>query len=135
MWLLAGVAALLVGAAFVIGSRATLEEQRHVRANWKRASGTVVALHEESTSDASVYCPVVEFLNANGVSSRFVGQYGTRPATHKVGQSLPVLYDPQTGHAQLELASDWSLAGPQLAFGLLFLTLGTVFVFMYWREG
>jgi hypothetical protein len=125
VWLVVAGVCLLVGLAFLIGSVDTHRKQRHERATWTSASGRVVALHEEPTSDGSVFCPVVEFEYARGGNGRFVGGNGSSPATHEIGQTIPVLYDARTGHAQVDLG-DWALAGPQLAFGLLFLGISAV---------
>jgi len=63
-------------------------------------TGTVVELTESVTasSRASMLCPVVEFTTVTGEKIRFTSEFGSRPAGHKVGQSVNVRYeaaDPQ----------------------------------------
>ena len=134
MWVIAGIVCLLVAIAFLIGGVDSYRTQRRERATWERGVGVVVALHEESTSDGSVFAPVIEFTTAQGGHGRFVGDEGSSPPTHAVGQSIPVLYDPATGHGRIDRGHDWALAGPQLAFGVLFGLIGAACIWQHLRE-
>lgn len=57
------------------------------------ATGTVVALTTQATARGSIICPVVEFTASSGEKVRFTSEFGSRPAGHKVGQSVNVRYD------------------------------------------
>jgi hypothetical protein len=60
------------------------------------ATGTVVELvHRSTTAGRSgIFCPVVEFSVPSGEQVRFTSDFGSRPASHKVGQTVNVRYDP-----------------------------------------
>lgn len=58
-------------------------------------TGTVVELTDRVTASgrASMICPVVEFTTATGEKIRFTSEFGSRPAGHKLGQSVNVRYE------------------------------------------
>ncbi len=58
-------------------------------------TGTVVELTDRITASgrASMICPVVEFTTVTGEKIRFTSEFGSRPAGHKIGQSVNVRYD------------------------------------------
>ncbi len=60
------------------------------------ATGTVVELVHRSTTGghSGIFCPVVEFGLPSGERITFTSDFGSRPAGHKVGQSVNVRYDP-----------------------------------------
>ncbi len=55
--------------------------------------GTVVELTTQATTQSSIICPVVEFTTLTGEKIRFTSDFGSRPAGHKIGQSVNVRYD------------------------------------------
>jgi nitrate reductase NapE component len=59
------------------------------------ATGTVVELVHRNTTDGytGIFCPVVEFSTPSGERIRFTSDFGSRPASHKIGQSVRVRYD------------------------------------------
>ena len=57
------------------------------------AVGTVVELTTQATARGSIICPVVEFTASSGEKIRFTSEFGSRPAGHKIGQSVNVRYD------------------------------------------
>ena len=57
------------------------------------AVGTVVELTTQATARGSIICPVVEFIASSGEKIRFTSEFGSRPAGHKIGQSVNVRYD------------------------------------------
>lgn len=82
--------ALLAGAVWAYFSRQRKMENRVA------AVGTVVELTTQITTSAraSIICPVVEFTASSGEKIRFTSDFGSRPAGHKIGQSVNVHYDP-----------------------------------------
>lgn len=58
-------------------------------------TGTVVELTSRVTASGrgSMICPVVEFTASSGEKVRFTSEFGSRPAGHKIGQSVNVRYD------------------------------------------
>jgi hypothetical protein len=81
--------ALLGGAVWAYVSQQRKTESRVT------ASGTVVELVSRITTSgrSSMYCPVVEFTASSGEKIRFTSEFGSLPASHKVGQSVTVRYD------------------------------------------
>ena len=79
---------------------------------------------------AGVYCPLVDFTTAKGEPVRFESQFGTMPASHRVGQSVEVRYDPADPQkAKVDSATaNWFVPGCTIAMGLAFLILGLVFL-------
>jgi len=89
MGLCFGISALglLGGAAW-----AYIKQQRSMESR-VAATGTVVELTTQVTQRSSIFCPVVEFTVPSGEKIRFTSAFGSRPAGHKIGQSVNVLYD------------------------------------------
>jgi hypothetical protein len=92
MGLCFGVAAfaLFAGAVWAYFKQKSQMESRVL------ATGTVVELvHRATTGGRSgIFCPVVEFGVPSGQKIRFTSDFGSRPAGHKIGQSVNVRYDP-----------------------------------------
>lgn len=91
MGLCFGISALgLIGGAVwaYFKQQRTLESQ-------VATTGTVVELTDRITASgrASMICPVVEFTVPSGEKIRFTSEFGSRPAGHKIGQSVNVRYD------------------------------------------
>lgn len=86
----------LLGLALLGAAVWTFYNQRNKAVSGITATGTVVDLTREMTTPGStgVYCPVVDFTLPSGEKITFTSDYGTRPASHKVGQSVTVRYDP-----------------------------------------
>jgi len=80
---------LLVGAVWAYFSQQRKMESRVA------AVGTVVELTTRITASgrSSMICPVVEFTASSGEKIKFTSEFGSRPAGHKVGQSVNVRYD------------------------------------------
>lgn len=62
--------------------------------NRVEATGTVVELIRQTTTRGYILCPVVDFTVPSGETIRFTSGFGSRPAGHKVGQTIKVRYDP-----------------------------------------
>jgi hypothetical protein len=86
-------------------------------------TGTVVELVLRSTRPgrSGIYCPVVEFTAPSGERIRFTSDFGSRPAGHKIGQSVKVRYDPaEPQKAEIESGMTLWLAP------LIFAFMGTI---------
>jgi len=98
-------------------------------------TGTVVELTESVTASgrASMLCPVVEFTTVTGEKIRFTSEFGSRPAGHKIGQSVNVRYeaaDPQK--AEIESTMNRWLVPLILGFmGVIAGCMGVVFLGIY----
>jgi hypothetical protein len=130
--LLFGTLFLLIGVAVLIGGAVSAVTQSRKAARGTPATGTVVDLVKEvvSAGSSGVYCPIIEFRTALGQAVRFQSDFGTMPASHHVGQSIAVKYDPADPQkAQVDSATArWFEPGCMLAMGLLFVGMGLLFV-------
>jgi len=99
------------------------------------AVGTVVELTTRVTASgrSSMICPVVEFTVPSGGKIRFTSDFGSRPARHKIGQSVGVRYDsidPQK--AEIDSAMNLWLIPLILAFmGVIACCLAVAFLGFY----
>jgi len=94
--------ALLVGAIWAFVSQRRQAESR------VSMVGTVVDLVSRVTTSgrASMLCPVVEFTASSGEKIKFTSEFGTLPASHKIGQSVTVRYDAvEPQKAEIETAT------------------------------
>jgi uncharacterized protein DUF3592 len=129
----ASAVALLVGAVWAYFSQQRKMESRVA------TTGTVVELTTQATASgrASMICPVVEFTIPSGGKIRFTSDFGSRPAGHKIGQSVKVRYDvadPQ--QAEIESGLTLWLAPAILAFmGVIACCLATSFLGIYLLAG
>lgn len=140
MFLLGSLFAILIGGGCLVGAiRAFLAQRRKRERASAEASGVVLSLEKRVFNPGSggVFCPVVEFATATGEVHRFEASHGTMPASHAVGQTVQVRYDPQAP-AEAELASgasDWLVPGCLLAFGAVGLFFGLVFAALHFLLG
>jgi hypothetical protein len=129
--LLIGVLFALIGIAVLISGVVAAVKQVRKSGRGVATTGTVVDLVKRvfNAGSAGVYCPVVEFT-ASGQPVRFESQFGTMPASHRVGQSIAIRYDPADPQkAEVDSATaNWFVPGCTIAMGLLFLLMGLVFV-------
>lgn len=128
MGLVASAAALglFVGAVWAFFS------QRQKMAGRVAALGTVVELTTQSaaSASASLICPVVEFTVPSGEKFRFVSDFGSRPASHSLGQSVNVRYDaldPKKAEIQ-SVMNVWLIPLILIFMGLVACCLGVFFL-------
>lgn len=130
--LLVGVLFILIGIAVLIGGVVGAVKQSRESARRVAATGTVVDLAKRviNPGSAGVYCPTVDFTTAAGQTVRFESQFGTMPASHQVGQSVAVRYDPNNPQmAEVDsVTSRWLVPGCMIGMGVLFLGMGLVFM-------
>ncbi len=130
--LLIGVLFVLLGIAILISGAVTALKQVRKSRRGVATTGKVVDLVSRTFNpgSAGVYCPLVEFTTASGQPVRFESQFGTMPASHRVGQSIPVRYDPvDPQKAEVDSTTvNWFVPGCTIGMGLLFFVMGLVFV-------
>ena len=121
--------ALLAGAVWAYFKQQRTAESRVA------ATGTVVELTSRITASgrASMICPVVEFAAPSGEKIRFTSDFGSLPASHKVGQSVNVRYDPADPHkAEIESKANIWLVPVILVFmGVIACCLAAAFLGVY----
>jgi len=109
--------------------------QQHKLENRVASVGTIVELTTQTTASgrSSIICPVVEFTTPSGEKIRFTSDFGSRPAGHKVGQSVNVRYDPvDPQKAEIDSAMNLWLAPLILVFmGVIACCLAITFLGVY----
>jgi len=114
---------------------AYLKQQRTLQ-NRAATTGTVVELTQKATASANGYilCPVVEFSLPSGEKIKFTSEFGSFPASNKIGDTIKVRYDltdPQK--AEVDSAMSVWLAPLILVFmGLIACCLTVAFLAFYW---
>ena len=96
-------------------------------------TGTVVELITQATQRSSVLCPVVEFTVPSGEKIRFTSDFGSRPAGHKIGQSVNVRYeaaDPQKAEIESTL-NRWLVPLIMAFMGVIACCLAVSFLGIY----
>ncbi len=130
--LLIGVLFVLLGVSVLIGGVVAAVKQSRQSARNVSATGTVVDLVKRvvNPGSAGVYCPVVDFATSTGQAVRFESEFGTMPATHRLGQKIAVRYDPANPQkAEVDSAtSRWLVPGCMIGMGLGFLGMGLIFL-------
>ena len=101
-------------------------------------TGVVIRMEESSSGEGGccVYSPVVEF-NANGQTYSFEGDNASDPPAYRVGEEVPVLYDP--ARPETAQINKWTerwlfpiIIIPAMIFAAL---LVNFFMIRAWRRG
>ncbi len=111
---------------------AYLKQQRTVESR-AAATGTVVELTTQATARSSIICPVVEFTTSSGEKIRFTSEFGSRPAGHKIGQSVNVRYDPSDPQkAEIDSAmNQWLVPLILIFMGVIACCMAVAFLGIY----
>jgi len=80
---------------FAIGSGLTMR-QRTLEGQGIEAPGRVASLQESCDSDGCSYAPAVQFTTVSGESIQFISSYYSSPPAYEVGESVTVVYPPDT---------------------------------------
>jgi hypothetical protein len=88
-----------VGVGMLVGSFFAFTDTRSFISRAVEAEGQVIGLDRSRSSSGSgssstTYRPVVEFTSATGKRIEFTSNVGSNPPSHRVGESVRVLYDP-----------------------------------------
>ena len=94
MFLLFGLCSGLAAFGLLSGAAWTYFKQQRTMQSRVATTGTVVELTQQNTTRGYILCPVVEFTTPSGEKIRFTSEFGSRPASHAIGQSVAVRYDP-----------------------------------------
>lgn len=135
MFLLMGLCFGIAAVGLLGGAVWAFVKQQRTMSERVQTSGTVVDLVSRTTASArsNIICPVVEFKALSGETIRFTSDFGSLPASHKVGQTVNLRYDPVDPH-QVEIDSTMNrwLVPVILAFiGSIACCLGIVFLAVY----
>jgi len=141
MFLIGSIISCLISIGCLVAGVAALMMQRRQREASTFASGVVVALEKQVLNPGSsgIYCPTVEFTTVSGETVRFESSFGTMPASHKVGQTVKVRYDPtKPDSAEIDSGlSNWLVPGCLMIFamGAFFSSIMLVGLFFILRNG
>ena len=104
----------------------------------EKTEGTVVRLNEQSDSEGGccTYVPIVEF-DAGGRAYSFEGDTASDPPAYRVGERVPVIYDPADPEtAQIDKWSErWLFPILIIPAMLIAALVTTVVMFRAWRRG
>lgn len=132
--LIIGLLFVLIALLVLVGGAVTAVKQSRQFAARTAATGKVVGVVKRvfKPGSAGSFCPVVEFTAANGEVVRFESDFGTMPASHRVGQAIAVRYNPaDSTQAEIDsAASRWLEPGCMIGMGLGFLALGLALLLM-----
>ncbi len=132
--LLVGLLFLIIGVGLLIGGIVAFVKQTRKDARSVSATGRVINLERRvfNPGRAGVYCPVVQFTASDGQVIQFESAFGTMPASHSIGQTIAVKYDPANPRAaEVDSAvANWFAPGCMALMGVAFLLMGFVFVVM-----
>ena len=97
---------LPLGVLAVVWAVLAYRSQRRFLSKALRAKGVVQSLKAERMERSTVYFPVVTFTTAAGVTVTATSK-SSKSAGYPIGQSLPILYDPDHPD-NLEIDAFWS---------------------------
>jgi hypothetical protein len=128
MMLIVGILFFFIGIALIIYSIFTLFRQKRIIAQSEKAYGIVTNLTQKQRQKGYIYCPQVRFQTKSGSIVDFQSDFGSKPASHKIGQQIEVLYNPfNPSQAQIKsFLSLWLVTLVSLLMGVTFTGLGFV---------
>ena len=133
MFLLFGLCSGLAALGLLGGAAWTYFKGQRTLQSQVATSGTVVELTRQNTTRGYILCPVVEFTIPSGEKIRFTSEFGSRPASHSIGQSIAVRYEPADPHkAEVESTmSLWLVPLIMVFMGLIACCLTVAFLVLY----
>lgn len=123
-----GMMCLALSAAFLANAARIALRRRRFIARADAAGGTVVAVRVDGIGRNAVSIPTFEFRTAAGALQRAESLQGSGLRGFTVGETVPILYDPDDP-ARAEVAAFavlWGLAILRGSFGVAFLVMGLV---------
>jgi hypothetical protein len=131
------VAFSVIGLGMLVGSFFIFSSTSRFIAGAVEAEGQVVALDRSRSSSSSgssstTYRPVVEFISSKGKRIEFTSNVGSNPPSHRVGESVRVLYDPANpDSARIESFFQlWFVFIIFFVLGLLLAAIGLTMILM-----
>jgi hypothetical protein len=124
--LIVGILFFFIGIALTIYSIFTFFRQKRIIAQSENAFGVVTNLTQKRRRKGFIYCPQIQFQTKSNSIIDFQSDFGTNPASHKIGQQVKVLYNPfNPAQAQIKsFLSLWLITLVSLLMGLTFTGLG-----------
>jgi hypothetical protein len=121
---------LLVGLGLSAGAAFAFARTKRFLAHAQQGQGEVLALEESRSQNGTSYHPVVGFQTWNGERVEFRSATGSSSRSYRVGQSVPILYDPANpSDARIHgFMHVWLLTGILGFMGAVFTIVGGVLV-------
>ncbi len=133
MFLFMGLCFGISAVGLLGGAVWTYVKQQQTTESRIATTGTVVELTTQVTQRSSIVCPVVEFTTLTGAQIRFTSEFGSRPAGHKIGQSVNIRYDaadPQKAEIESPM-NRWLVPLILVFMGTIACCMGVVFLGFY----
>lgn len=130
--LLGGPIMLVIGLGILfLGLQWRASTQNQIAAMIPAEGRVVDVVSRTSTSYGereTLFYPVVEFRTVDGESIRFQGSTGSNPAAYRAGDTVKVLYDPQTPQSALidSWEEVWMPSGILIGIGGIFALMGAL---------
>src|SRR5687767_13322061 len=123
----AGVVFLLVGVGALVGGAYWGLRTKTFLASAERADGRVIELVARRGDDGTTYAPKVRFTTKDGAQETFTSSSSSNPPSHREGDAVTVLYEPERpSNAKIDSFMDlWF--GPLMVggvFGIIFTLVG-----------
>jgi len=102
---------------------------QNMLAHATKVTGTVVDLQYQRGGRNSVYYPIVKFQTAEGKVIQDRANFGSDPPSHKTGDLVEIVYDPQSPEKSWQINSWWDLYFlPALfsLFGVIFTSVAAI---------
>lgn len=129
-----------LGVGMLVGSFFIFSNTSRFIAGALETEGKVIALDRSRSSSSSgssstTYRPVVEFTSGTGKRFEFTSSVGTSPPSHRVGESVTVLYNPADPYSARIKSFTQLWFGFIIVFmlGLVFAAIGLTMIFVRTR--
>ena len=136
MFVIFGLCSGLAAFALLVGAAWSYFKQQRTMQSRVPTNGVVVELAQRPGNRGYVYCPVVEFSVPSGEKITFTSEFGSRPASHQIGQMIAVRYDsadPQNAEIESGL-SLWLFPLIMVFMGAIACCLSVSFIGIYLAE-
>jgi hypothetical protein len=129
-----------VGVGMLVGSFFAFADTRSFISRAAETEGRVIALDRSrsgSGSSSTTYRPVVEFTSGTGKRIEFTSNVGSNPPSHRVGDSVKVLYNPaDPDSARIKSFFQlWFVFIIFFVLGLIFAAIGLTMILVRARGG
>ena len=118
MFLIFGLCSGLAALGLLAGAAWSYFKTQRTMQSRVQTTGTVVALAAKPGNRRNIYCPVVEFTTPAGEKIQFTSEFGSNPASDKVGDVVRVRYD-SADPQKAEVESDMTTWLGPLVFGCM----------------
>lgn len=119
----------LVGLVFDAVSIGIFIGTQNMLAHATKVSGTVVDMQYQRGSKGGVYYPIISFQTVDGKEIQDRASFGSDPPSHRKGDIVEIVYDPNSPEKSWQINSWWDLYFlPSLfsLFGVIFTSVAFI---------